>query len=78
MTRTVNCLVDDGYVDSPSPRRPTAARCWSPSPSTGREILLADRRRRDAWLAQRLRELTPDERALLREAAPLIQRLAAS
>ena len=44
----------------------------------GREILLADRRRRDAWLAQRLRELTPDERALLREAAPLIQRLATS
>ena len=31
---------------------------------------------RDAWLAQRLRELTPGERALLREAAPLIQRLA--
>ena len=44
----------------------------------GREILLADRRRRDAWLAQRLRELTPAERAVLREAAPLIQRLATS
>jgi DNA-binding MarR family transcriptional regulator len=42
----------------------------------GREILLADRRRRDAWLAQRLRDLTPDERALLREVAPLLQRLA--
>ena len=34
--------------------------------------MLADRRRRDAWLAQRLRELTPDERAVLREAAPIL------
>ena len=42
------------------------------------ELLREDRRRRDAWLAQRLRDLTPDERALLREVAPLLQRLATS
>jgi hypothetical protein len=42
----------------------------------GAQILAADRRRRDAWLAQRLRELTPDERTLLRQAAPIIERLA--
>ena len=46
------------------------------APEPGEEELLADRRRRDAWLAQRLRELTPEERAVLRDAAPLIQRLA--
>ena len=58
-----------------------------PHPTDGRQVLLAvtgeatgllreDRRRRDAWLAQRLRELSPDDRALLREVAPLLQRLA--
>ncbi len=57
---------------------PTAGRCWSTSPRRAATILLADRRRRDAWLARRLRELTPDERDLLRQAAPLIQRLATS
>ena len=77
MTRTVNCLVDEGYAV----RRPHATdgrQVLVDLTEKGREILLADRRRREAWLAQRLRELTPDERALLREAAPLIQRLATS
>ena len=41
----------------------------------GRETVLADRARRDAWLAQRLAELTPEERAVLRAAAPLLDRL---
>jgi DNA-binding MarR family transcriptional regulator len=77
MTRTVNCLVEDGYATrraSESDGRQVLVDLTD----KGREILLADRRRRDAWLAQRLRELTPDERAILREAAPLIQRLATS
>ncbi len=77
MTRTVNCLVDDGYAV----RRPDDSdgrQVLVDLTDKGRQILLADRRRRDAWLAQRLRELTPDERALLRQAAPLIQRLATS
>ncbi len=77
MTRTVNCLVDEGYAT----RRPgdtDGRQVLVALTDHGREILLADRRRRDAWLAQRLRELTPAERAVLREAAPLIQRLATS
>ncbi len=44
----------------------------------GEETLAADRARRDVWLAQRLRELTPDERRVLRAAAPIIERLAHS
>lgn len=75
MTRTVNCLVDDGYA-SRRPHETDGRQVLVALTEKGREILLADRRRRDAWLAQRLRELTPAERALLREAAPLIQRLA--
>ena len=77
MTSTVNCLVDGGYVE----RRPheTDGRQVVVSLSAkGEETLAADRKRRDAWLAQRLRELTPEERQLLRAAAPIIERLAHS
>ncbi|WP_030485558.1 MarR family winged helix-turn-helix transcriptional regulator [Nocardioides aequoreus] len=75
MTRTVNGLVEEGYAV----RRPheTDGRVVVVSlTEKGREVLLADRRRRDAWLARRLRAFTPDERELLRQAAPLIHRLA--
>jgi DNA-binding MarR family transcriptional regulator len=75
MTRTVSCLVDDGYVV----RRPseTDGRSTLVAISDlGRQILLADRRRRDAWLARQLKDLTPAERDLLRQVAPLIERLA--
>jgi len=75
MTRTVNALVERGYVT----RRPheTDGRQVIVSLSEqGRTTLLADRARRDAWLACRLRELTSQERDVLRRAAPLLQRLA--
>jgi DNA-binding MarR family transcriptional regulator len=77
MTRTVNCLVEEGYLV----RRPSETdgrQVLVDLTDTGREILLADRRRRDAWLTCRLRELDPEERDLLRRAAPLLQRLATS
>jgi DNA-binding MarR family transcriptional regulator len=77
MTRTVNCLVDDGYAA----RRPSETDGRSTLiaiSEKGREVLLADRRRRDAWLARQLKALTPDERELLRQVAPLIERLASA
>ena len=40
-----------------------------------RDLLREDRRRRDAWLARRLSELTQDERDLLRSAAALLDRV---
>jgi DNA-binding MarR family transcriptional regulator len=56
-------------------------------PSDGRQVLLAvapagaallreDRRRRDAWLAQRLRDLSPADRDVLRQAVLVLDRLA--
>jgi DNA-binding MarR family transcriptional regulator len=75
MTRTVNCLVEEGYAVR-RPHDTDGRQVLVDLTDKGREVLLADRRRRDAWLAQRLRDLTPDERALLREVAPLLQRLA--
>jgi DNA-binding MarR family transcriptional regulator len=75
MTRTVNCLADGGYVVRHK-RANDGRQVVVALSDKGRETIAADRRRRDAWLAQRLRELTPDERSLLRQAAPLIERLA--
>lgn len=75
MTRTVNCLVDGGYAE----RRPSATdgrQVLVAISAKGRETLLADRRRRDAFLARQLKALTPEERELLRRVAPLIERLA--
>ena len=39
-------------------------------------LLKEDRRRRDAWLARQLAELTQEERDVLRAAAPVLERLA--
>ncbi|GAA2083135.1 MarR family transcriptional regulator [Actinomadura alba] len=44
----------------------------------GRELLKEQRRRKQAWLSQRLEELTPEERAVLRQAAPILEKLSRS
>jgi DNA-binding MarR family transcriptional regulator len=41
-----------------------------------RELIKEDRRRRDAWLARRLAELSQHEREVLRSAAAIIDRIA--
>ncbi len=75
MTRTVNCLAEGGLVvrrkHDTDGRQVLVALTQS-----GRESVVADRDRRDAWLAQMLRTLTADERAVLRSAAPILERLA--
>lgn len=43
---------------------------------TGRSLLAADRRRREAWLARQLTDLTATELEALREVLPLLDRLA--
>jgi len=75
MTRVLGALEERGLVQR------------EPHPTDGRQqvvtitkravaMLREDRRRRDAWLARRLAELTADERAALRAAAPVLERLA--
>ena len=44
----------------------------------GQELVEEDRRRRDVWLAQRLRELDPAEVEILRQAAGVLDKLAGS
>jgi DNA-binding MarR family transcriptional regulator len=75
MTRTVNCLEESGDVRK-RPHETDGRQVVVELSDQGRGRVLADRARRDAWLAQRLRELTPEERAVLRQAAPILDRLA--
>jgi DNA-binding MarR family transcriptional regulator len=75
MTRTVNCLEADGYVER-RPHDTDGRQVVVPPTEAGRAAVLADRQRRDAWLAQQLRDLSPAERATLRAAAPILARLA--
>jgi DNA-binding MarR family transcriptional regulator len=42
----------------------------------GEALLAENRTRRDAFLAARLQDLTPEERAILAKAVPLLERLA--
>ncbi len=77
MTRLVASLDDTGLL------------VRSPHPSDGRQVLVSlseqgramvreDRRRRDVWLAQRLAELSPQDREVLREASVVLERLSAA
>ncbi|WP_412544519.1 MarR family transcriptional regulator [Longispora sp. K20-0274] len=61
----------------------------TPHPTDGRQVILAttetargllgdNQRARDAWLAERLAELTADEREALSKAAELLERIARS
>jgi DNA-binding MarR family transcriptional regulator len=75
MTRTVNCLEQSGDVVR-RPHETDGRQVVVEISDAGRARLLADRDRRDAWLAQRLRELSPEERAILRKAAPILENLA--
>jgi DNA-binding MarR family transcriptional regulator len=75
MTRTVTCLEEAGYVvrrAHESDRRQVLVQLSE----LGREALAKERKRRDAWLAKQLRELTTEERSVLRQAAPILERLA--
>ena len=44
----------------------------------GRALVQRVRRRREAWLAQRLQELTPEERETLLAAAPILEKISQS
>ncbi len=77
MTRTINCLEEGGYV-ARRPHDTDGRQVVVTLTDLGRETLLADRARRDAWLATRLRDLTAEEREALRKAAPILERLARS
>jgi DNA-binding MarR family transcriptional regulator len=75
MTRIVNSLEEGGYVARRA-HETDGRQVVVVLSDQGRATLRADRVRRDAWLACRLRDLTAEERDILRGAAPLLDRLA--
>ena len=74
MTRIVNGLEARGLVTRrPDPHDRRSARVSLTE--GGRRILLANRRRRDQWLAVRLAELEPEERDVLRECVRILDKV---
>ena len=77
MTRVIAALVDWGLVTRaphPTDRRQVILTVTP----AGRTLVQKVRRRKEAWLARRLAELSPQERAILREAAPILEKLSQS
>lgn len=74
MTRIIKELERFGYVrrqDMPEDRRQTKIAITE----AGREVLIANRKRRNDWLARRLAELGPQERDILRKAVPILEKV---
>ena len=77
MTRVIAALEERGLVmraPHPTDRR----QVMLTATDQGKELVRQSRRLRDAWLAQRLRDLSPAERATLRAAAPVLEKLSQS
>jgi DNA-binding MarR family transcriptional regulator len=74
MTRVISVLEERKLVmraPHPTDRRQVVLTVTE----DGRALVLQARRRRDAWLAKRLKELSAEERAVLRAAAPVLEKL---
>jgi DNA-binding MarR family transcriptional regulator len=75
ITRVVDLLVTQGFATrTPSDEDHRVA--WVAPTDEGRALVEAVRRQRDAYLAQRLRTLTAEDRAVLARAAVLLEQLA--
>ncbi|GAA3665450.1 MarR family transcriptional regulator [Nonomuraea antimicrobica] len=74
MTRVIAALEERGLV-ARSPH-PTDRRQVTVSVTeAAAKLLKEERRRKEAWLTQRLKELSPEERSILRQAAPILEKL---
>ena len=74
MTRIVNSLEARGYVvRRPDPR--DHRQCLVALTDSGRQVLMANRRRRDEWLAVRIAALDPAEREILRRAVGVLEKV---
>lgn len=77
MTRTVNHLEEAGLVKRcahESDGRQVVVKVTD----SARAVLVENRRLRDEWLADHLATISDEERRILRAAAPILERLAAS
>ena len=75
MTRVVVALENMGLVTR-TPHPTDGRQVIIGLTSAAEDLLSAEARAREAWLSSRLQELTADERAVLREAAGIMEELA--
>ncbi|MEU7833958.1 MarR family transcriptional regulator [Nonomuraea sp. NPDC052129] len=74
MTRVIAALEERGLVSRtphPTDRRQVTVTVTE----AAQKLLKEERRLKEAWLSQRLRDLTAEERAILRQAAPILEKL---
>ncbi|MEU1388752.1 MarR family transcriptional regulator [Nonomuraea sp. NPDC048881] len=74
MTRVIAALEERGLVartPHPTDRRQVTVTVTE----AAQTLLKEERRRKEAWLTQRLKELSPEERSILRQAAPILEKL---
>jgi DNA-binding MarR family transcriptional regulator len=77
ITRVIASLEERGLIQRmphPSDRRQVVLTVTV----QGRDVVRQVRQLREAWLARRLRDLTPVEQAVLREAVPILEKLSQS
>ena len=77
MTRVIAVLEERGLVRR-EPHATDRRQVILTVTDEGRDLVQRVRRRREAWLAQRLQELTPNERQTLRAAAPILEKISQS
>jgi DNA-binding MarR family transcriptional regulator len=77
MTRVIAVLEERGLVLR-APHATDRRQVVLTVTADGREVVQRVRRRREAWLAQRLQELTPEERDILRAARPILEKISQS
>lgn len=75
MNRTVNALVEAGLVNRAG-SVDDGRKVVLTVTNQGRTLMRETRKRRDAWLAQRIVKLTPDQRRVLTEALDIMKELA--
>jgi DNA-binding MarR family transcriptional regulator len=74
MTRVIAALEERGLVartPHPTDRRQVSVTVTE----SAQTLLKEERRQKEAWLTQRLKELSPEERSILRQAAPILEKL---
>jgi DNA-binding MarR family transcriptional regulator len=77
MTRVIAALEERGLVTR-GPHATDGRQVVLTVTEPGRAVVQQSRKLREVWLARRLRELTPQERATLRAAAPILEKLSQS
>jgi DNA-binding MarR family transcriptional regulator len=77
MTRVIAVLEERGLVKR-EPHATDRRQVILTVTDDGRNLVQRVRRRREAWLAQRLQELTREERLILRAAAPILEKISQS